>query len=336
MQEIRIRVGLDAFGSDNAPIPEVEGAVLALREDICDRIVLFGEEKVLEKELGKYFYDSKRLLIQNCTERVTMSDSPSRIIRKKSDSSMVRVIQACKEGEVDVALSAGNTGAMMSASLFLYGRLKNFLRPAIATLFPTVKGVELLLDVGANAECSAETLVQFAEIGSLYTHYFFGKESPQVGLINIGEESSKGNELYKRTNKLLQEHPDLNFSGNIEGKDLLEGDVDVIVSDGFTGNIMLKTVEGAATSMFKILKEQFNKDWISKLGALLSYPAFAFLKKKVDHREYGGALLVGLNGLSVVAHGRSDAVAIKNAIKTSVQMVRSKFLEHAREYYESK
>lgn len=336
MEGNRITVGLDAFGSDNAPYPEVEGAIIALKEDICDKILLYGDEAILSKELGKYFFDKSRLEIVHCSERVTMSDSPAKIMRQKKDSSLVRLIQDCHDNKVQVAVSAGNTGAVMSASLIIYGRLKNFLRPAIATLFPTIKGVELLLDVGANAECNVENLVQFAEIGSLYTRYFFKIDQPRIGLINIGEESSKGSELYKSTYQSLSRHPDINFVGNIEGKDLLKGDVDVIISDGFTGNIILKTVEGAASSMFKILKEQFKEDWISKIGALLAYPAFAFLKKKVDHSEYGGALLVGLNGLSVVAHGRSDAKAIKNAIKTSVRMVNSKFIEHAREYYESK
>ncbi|MDP8221495.1 MAG: phosphate acyltransferase PlsX, partial [Candidatus Stygibacter frigidus] len=263
MQGNKITVGLDAFGSDNAPFPEVEGAIIALREGICDKILLYGDQSILSKELEKYFFDKTRLEIIHCSERVIMSDSPTKIMRQKKDSSLVRLIKDCDDKKVQVAVSAGNTGAVMSASLFIYGRLKNFLRPAIATLFPTIKGVELLLDVGANAECSVENLVQFAEIGSLYTRYFFKIDQPRIGLINIGEESSKGNELYKSTYKVLSNHPDLNFAGNIEGKDILSGDVDVIISDGFTGNIILKTVEGAAKSMFKILKEQFNKDWIS-------------------------------------------------------------------------
>jgi phosphate acyltransferase len=329
-------IGLDAFGSDNAPYPEVEGAIIALREEICDRIILYGDESAIEKELEKYYYNKSSIQIVHCSQRAEMSDAPAKIMRMKRDSSLVQVVQAMSDGKVDVAVSAGNSGAMMTASLFIYGRLNKVHRPAISTLFPTVKGVELLLDVGANTECSVENLVQFAELGTLYSRYFFKIGSPKIGLINIGEESSKGNELYKSAYKALSEHRDINFYGNVEGKDLLKGDVDVIVSDGFTGNIVLKTVEGAASSMFSILREQFNEDWVSKLGALLSYPAFAFLKKKVDHREYGGALLIGLNGLSVVAHGRSDAVSIKNAIKTAVRMVDSKFIEHAREYYESK
>jgi len=329
-----IIIGLDAFGSDSAPFPEVEGAIIAIRESLCDKIILYGDETILSKELGKYFYDKERIEIVHCTDRITMNDKPAMIARRKKDSSLVRVVQACHDKEIGAAVSAGNTGAVMAASLFVYGRIKNVLRPAIATMFPTIKGVELLLDVGANADCNQENLIQFAELGSLYSHCFFGIEKPALGLINIGEESTKGNELYKSVNKALSEREDLNFYGNIEGKDLLKGVVDVVICDGFTGNIVLKTVEGAAISIFKILKEQFNADWISKLGALLSYPAFAFLKKKIDHREYGGALLVGLNGLSLIAHGSSDAVSIKNAIRMAVKMVKSNFIEHAKEYYE--
>ena len=216
MQGNRITVGLDGFGSDNAPYPEVEGAIIALKEDICDNILLYGDQELLSKELNKYFFDKSRLEIVHCSERVTMTDSPSKIMRQKKDSSLVRLIQDCKENKIQVAVSAGSTGAVMSASLFVYGRLKNFLRPAIATLFPTIKGVELLLDVGANAECSVDNLVQFAEIGSLYTRYFFKIDQPRIGLINIGEESSKGNELYKSTYKALSNHPDLNFAGTLK------------------------------------------------------------------------------------------------------------------------
>lgn len=331
-----IVIGLDAFGSDNAPLSEIEGAIIAIKEGICDKVKLYGSEEVLQQALDKYYFDRSRIEIVNCTDRITPHDPPAMIARRKKDSSLVRVIRAHKDGEVEAAVSAGSTGAVMAASLFIYGRIHNVLRPAIATMFPTVKGIELLLDVGANSDCTVENMIQFAELGSLYSHYFFGLENPSIGLINIGEESSKGNDLYKTVHKQLSERKDLNFYGNIEGKDILNGIVDIVLSDGFTGNIVLKTVEGAAMSIFQILKEQFNADWISKLGALLSYPAFSFLKKKVDHREYGGALLVGLNGLSLIAHGRSDAKSIKNAIKMAVRMVESNFIEHAQEYFESK
>ncbi|RLC52518.1 MAG: phosphate acyltransferase PlsX, partial [Candidatus Cloacimonadota bacterium] len=271
----------------------------------------------------------------NATEVITMHDAPASIVKKKKDSSLVKAVYLQKEGKVDGVVSAGNTGAVMTASLFGYGRIKNILRPAIATAFPTQTHPEIILDVGANTECSAEILLQFAKLGSLYSRFIFGKENPKVALLNIGEESSKGTEIYKNAHKLMKNFKDINFVGNIEGKDLLKGIVDVVVCDGFVGNVMLKTVEGAAYSIFSIMKEQIKKDWIAKLGALLSFPVYAYLKKKLDHTEYGGALLIGLNGISVVSHGRSDAKAIKNAVKVAAKIASSGFIEHTKEYYEN-
>ncbi|HPM04736.1 MAG TPA: phosphate acyltransferase PlsX, partial [Candidatus Cloacimonas sp.] len=225
-------------------------------------------------------------------------------------------------------------GAVMAASLLVYGRIKNVLRPAIAVVFPTQIGHEILLDMGANVDCSAENLLQFAKLGSLYFQYFFHETKPRVSLLNIGEESAKGNATTKAAYQLLQEAKDLNFTGNIEGKDIIRGITDVIVCDGFVGNIVLKTVEGVGFSMFEILKEQINKDWIAKFGAMLSYPVYTYLKKKLDHTEYGGALLVGLNGISVVSHGRSNAKAIKNAIRFADRIATSGFVNHAKDYFE--
>jgi len=330
-----MRIAIDAFGSDNAPFPEVEGAILAIKEDLCEKIVLVGKEDILKKELGKFFYDKDRIEIVNATEVITMHDAPASIVKKKKDSSLVKAVYLQKEGKVDGVVSAGNTGAVMTASLFGYGRIKNILRPAIATAFPTQTHPEIILDVGANTECSAEILLQFAKLGSLYSRFIFGKENPKVALLNIGEESSKGTEIYKNAHKLMKNFKDINFVGNIEGKDLLKGIVDVVVCDGFVGNVMLKTVEGAAYSIFSIMKEQIKKDWIAKLGALLSFPVYAYLKKKLDHTEYGGALLIGLNGISVVSHGRSDAKAIKNAVKVAAKIASSGFIEHTKEYYEN-
>ncbi len=330
-----MRIAIDAFGSDNAPFPEVEGAILAIKEDLCEKVVLVGKEDILKKELGKFFYDKDRIEIVNATEVITMHDAPASIVKKKKDSSLVKAVYLQKEGKVDGVVSAGNTGAVMTASLFGYGRIKNILRPAIATAFPTQTHPEIILDVGANTECSAEILLQFAKLGSLYSRFIFGKENPKVALLNIGEESSKGTEIYKNAHKLMKNFKDINFVGNIEGKDLLKGIVDVVVCDGFVGNVMLKTVEGAAYSIFSIMKEQIKKDWIAKLGALLSFPVYAYLKKKLDHTEYGGALLIGLNGISVVSHGRSDAKAIKNAVKVAAKIASSGFIEHTKEYYEN-
>lgn len=331
-----MRIALDAFGSDNAPFPEVEGAIIAIKEDLCEKIFLVGDEEILKKELSKFFYDKDRIEIVHATEVITMEDNPARAVKQKKDSSLVRAVQLCREGIADAMVSAGNTGAAMSASLFGYGRIKNVLRPAIATTIPTSNKPQIILDMGANVDCSPQNLVQFAHLGKLYSKYFFHNESPEIALLNIGEESKKGNSLVKATYPLLAEDPDLNFVGNIEGKTLLKGNVDVVVCDGFVGNVMLKTIEGAAMSIFGMLKEQLKKDWIAMLGAILSFPAYSYLKKKMDHSEYGGALLVGLNNITVIAHGSSNAKAIKNAIRLGSKIAKSDFIDHAKEYFERK
>ncbi len=330
-----MHIAIDAFGSDNAPFPEVEGAILAIKEEVCDKIFLVGKEELLKKELEKFFYDHDKIEIVHAAETVSMQDAPATVFKKKKSSSLVQAVKLCQEGKADGMISAGNTGAVMTAALFGLGRIKNVLRPAIATAFPTQGKPEIILDVGANVECSPENLMQFAQLGSLYSKFFFKIEKPKVALLNIGEEITKGNELYKKVHQQLLEAKDINFAGNIEGKDLLKGIVDVVVCDGFVGNVMLKTVEGAAYSIFSIMKEQIKKDWIAKLGALLSFPVYAYLKKKLDHSEYGGALLVGLNGIAVVAHGRSNSTAIKNAVKLAARMAESGFVQHANEYYEN-
>ena len=331
-----MHIAIDAFGSDNAPFPEVEGAIIAIKEGLCDKVYLVGKQDILLKQLEKYYYPKDKIEIVHASEVITMSDSPAKVVREKKDSSLVKAIQLHKDGTVQAVVSAGNTGAVMAASLFGYGRVKNILRPAIATTFPTQSHPEIILDVGANVECTPENLVQYAILGSLYFKFFFEADNPRVALLNIGEEETKGNELVKNTYLKLKETKDINFVGNIEGKDLLKGIVDVVVCDGFVGNVMLKTVEGAAYSIMSILKSEMKKDWIAKLGALLSFPAYAYLKKKLDHSEYGGALLVGLNGISVVSHGRSNAKAIKNAVGLAAHLARSGFVEHAKEYFEEK
>jgi glycerol-3-phosphate acyltransferase PlsX len=329
-----MRIAIDAYGSDNAPFPEVEGAIIAINEHLCDKIYLVGKPEELEKELAKYYYDKEKIEIVPASERITMEDKPASIVKKKKDSSLVVAVKLHKDGIVDGVVSAGNTGAVMAASLFIYGRIKNVLRPAIAITLPTQKQPEIILDVGANVDCNDEHLLQFAKLGSLYSRFFFGVNNPRVALLNIGEESSKGNDVSKTSYKNLSKCDDLNFIGNIEGKAVLKGDVDVIVCDGFVGNILLKTIEGTAISIFSMLKEQLKKNLLVKLGALLSLSAYTSLKKKLDHSEYGGALLVGLDGITIVSHGSSNAKAIKNAVRVSVKIAKSGFIQHAKEYFE--
>ena len=327
-------VALDAFGSDNAPFPEVEGAVIAINENLCDKIYLVGKEDILKAELNKFFYDTSKIEIVHASQIISMSDSPSIVAKSKKDSSLLKAIKLHKDGIANAVVSAGNTGAVMAASLFTYGRIKNIIRPAIAIALPTQKDPAIILDVGANVDSSSDMLVQYAKLGSLYSKFFFEINKPKVALLNIGEESSKGNDLAKNTFKKLSTFSDINFVGNIEGKDLLKGETDVVVCDGFVGNVMLKTVEGVALAIFGIMKEQMKKDWIAKLGAMLSYPVYAYLKRKLDHSEYGGALLVGLNGISIITHGRANAKAIKNAVKVAVHISESGFIEHCKKYFE--
>jgi glycerol-3-phosphate acyltransferase PlsX len=329
-----LRVALDAFGSDAAPHPEIEGAVMAIKEDLCSEVILVGDQEILSAELSKYYHDSSRIRIENASQRIEMGDSAAASVRSKRDSSMVRALTLHKEGKADLAISAGNTGAMMSASLLTLGRMKNVLRPAIAVVFPTQQGHEVILDVGANVDCEAQHLLQFAVLGSKYYEYFFKEPRPRISLLNIGEESAKGNSMSKEAHRLMAASKDINFIGNIEGKDVISGITDVIVCDGFVGNVMLKTVEGVGFSIFSLLKEQINKDWVAKIGAILSYPVYSYIKKKLDHTEYGGALLVGLNGTSVVSHGRSNAKAMKNAIRFGVRIAESGFVGHTQEYFE--
>lgn len=329
-----MRIAVDAFGTDNAPFPEIEGAVLAIKEDLCEEVILVGDEEKIKHELEKFFYPQKRISVVNATQRIEMEDSGATAVRSKRDSSLVKTIELHNQGLADAAVSAGNTGAVMSASLLIYGRIKNVLRPAIAVVFPTETGHQILLDMGANVDCAAENLVQFAKLGSMYFKYFFQEEHPRISLLNIGEESAKGNATTKQAYQLLSQEKELNFIGNIEGKDIIKGITDVVVCDGFVGNIVLKTIEGVGFSIFEILKEQINKDWIAKLGALLSYPVYTHIKNKLDHTEYGGALLVGLNGISVVAHGRSNAKAMKNAIRFAALIAQSGFVTNARNYFE--
>ncbi len=328
-----MRIALDAFGTDNAPFPEIEGAIQAIRENICQTIFLVGKEDVLNKELEKYYYDRERIVIIDASEVITMTDEPSASAKAKKDSSLVKALFLHKDGEADAFISAGNTGAVMAASLFYLGRIKNVLRPAIALTLPTHDNFEIILDVGANVDCEVEHLVQFAEMGSLYAREMLNVSRPRVSLLNIGEESVKGSKQIKTAYIQLENNDKINFIGNIEGKELLRGVTDVIVCDGFIGNIILKTIEGVFISIFAIMKEQFNKDWISKIGALLSFPVYTYLKKKLDKSEYGGALLLGLNGLPIVSHGSSDSKSIKNAIRFASKISKTELVSNMQQNF---
>lgn len=308
-----MKIGFDAMGGDLAPVENVKGAVESL-EMISGDVVLYGDEILIKNELSKYKYDTARIEIVHTTEVIENDDKPVKAIKSKSDSSMVVGLKALRKGEVDAFVSAGNTGALLAGGLFKVGRIKGIDRPAICTIYPTMEGASVLVDAGANAECKPRNLIEFAYMGSMYAEKILGIENPKVALVNIGAEETKGTPLYIETHQLLKQ-TELNFVGNVEGRDVPSGKVDVIVADGFTGNIILKLTEGVALSLVKGLKREIMKNTIGKIGGLLLKKNLGDFKKMLDYTEYGGAPLLGINGLVVKAHGSSNAKAFKNAIK---------------------
>lgn len=310
-------IALDGMGGDYAPGEIVAGALesLAAFEDI--HIHIYGNESIMYP----FLEDHKRLKVIHCSEMIEPDDEPVRAIRRKKDASMVRMAQAVKDGEADACVSAGNTGALMSAGLFIVGRIEGIERPALSPTLPTVGGEGfVLLDVGANADAKSSHLGQYAVMGSIYAEKVRGIKNPRVGLLNIGTEQGKGNELTKAAYEVLAEAP-INFIGNVEARDLLIGVADVVVTDGFTGNMVLKTIEGTALGFFTMLKEVYMSTMKTKLSAALIKNDLGSLKKKMDYSEYGGAGLFGLNSPVIKAHGSSKANAIYNAIRQARTMV---------------
>jgi glycerol-3-phosphate acyltransferase PlsX len=309
------------MGGDYAPQQAVLGSVLAAKEEKIAS-VLVGRSEEISRELAQYEDVPPDLItIKEAREVVEFNDQPAIAVRKKRDSSIVVANQLVKAGEADAVISAGSTGASMTASLFVLGRIPGISRPAIAIPLPTVKGVTVLLDAGANAENDPEDLVQFGVMGSIYASAVLGLAAPKVALLSIGEEETKGNKLVIDTHQLLKESG-LDFMGNIEGKDLLLGAADVVVCDGFVGNIILKFAEGMATAIFQKMKEALLQSTLTKIGALAIKPGLKQLKDSFDYSEYGGAPLLGVKGVSIISHGRSDAKAYKNAIKAAANGVR--------------
>ncbi|HUI46191.1 MAG TPA: phosphate acyltransferase PlsX [Nitrospirota bacterium] len=317
-----MKIAIDAMGGDNAPQAVVAGAVQAVQESGIG-IILVGIEQLIRQELDKHPSAlALPLEIRNATEVVDMHDSPATVFRRKKDSSIRVANELVKNGEASAVISAGHTGAAMSTSLFVLGRIEGVERPAIATFMPTITGASLFLDMGANVDCKPNHLLQFAVMGDVYARYLLKNPNPRVGLLSIGEEETKGNELTKEAFKLLTE-TSLNFIGNVEGRDVMSGKADVIVCDGFIGNVVLKVSEAVAEAIGTFLRTDIEKSLISKLGYLLMRPAFNSLKSRVDYAEYGGAPLVGINGISIISHGRSSGRAIKNAIRVAAELATS-------------
>lgn len=309
---MHMRIAVDAMGGDNAPKVEVAGAVAAARE-FSIPITLVGDRNLLAAELAGHNTSGLDISIHHASEVVGMHDSASDAIRKKKDSSIRVAYELVKSGEAVAVVSAGNSGATMAAGMFVLKRLSGIDRPAIAQVFPTLGGHTVVLDIGGNVDCKPLHLVQFAIMGEVYARHILDIKKPRVGLLSNGEEESKGNDLTRETNQILK-NVAFDYAGYIEGRDIFAGHVDVVVCDGFVGNIVLKLSEGLAEAVGTMLKEEIKKSLICKIGYLLSRSAFARFKKKVDYAEYGGAPLLGINGVGMICHGGSNIKAIKNAI----------------------
>jgi len=314
-------IALDAMGSDRAPKPEIEGAIQAARR-FGIPVTLVGPEETLRAELSRHSAaGSLPISVAHASEFITMDDKAVQAVRSKRDSSMRVGLRLVREGQASAFITAGNTGAAMATAKMVLGGLPGVDRPALVAVIPTAVGsVCTLLDVGANVDCKPHNLEQFAVMGDIYFRSMFGVEKPRVGLLSIGEEEGKGNELTREAYDLLKLLP-VNFIGNVEGRDLYNGEVDVIVADGFVGNVALKTSEGVAHLVRQVLKESLAATITSQVGALLSRSAFADFKKRLDHTEYGGAPLLGVKGACFITHGSSNVNAIKNAIRVASEFV---------------
>jgi glycerol-3-phosphate acyltransferase PlsX len=314
-----ITIAVDAMGGDSAPVPEVFGAVRAARSQEVN-IILVGREDAVRQELGKHGdWQSLPIRVVHASEVVTMEDNPAKALRNKRDSSIRVAARLVRDGEAQGLVSAGNTGAVMAISKTLMGMIPGVERPALASAFPTVKGLPVVVvDVGANVDCSPQMLEQFAIMGEIYSRLVYHTQSPRVGILSIGEEEHKGNDLTRAAAQLLKLNP-FNFIGNVEGRDLYTGRADVIVCDGFIGNVALKVSEGMVDVFRHMLQESLSATLTRKLGYLLSRAAYKDFKKRVDYSEYGGAPLLGVKGVVIICHGRSNDNAIRNAIRVACE-----------------
>jgi glycerol-3-phosphate acyltransferase PlsX len=314
-----IVVAVDAMGGDNAPALEVEGAVAAARKwGIA--IVLVGDSERIAQELCKHDTTGLRIVTRHASEVVGMHDAASDAVRRKKDSSIRVAYDLVQAGDADAVVSAGNSGAIMAAGMFVAKRIEGIERPAIATILPNLLGQTLILDVGGNVDCKPIHLEHFAIMGDVYARHLMGKNSPRIGLLSNGAEEKKGNDLTRETHQRLQRHK-LNYIGYVEGRDLYSGAVDVVICDGFVGNVVLKVSEGLADSIGQMLQKELKSRVLAKLGYLLARPAFRAFKKKVDYAEYGGAPLLGIKGTSIICHGGSNAKALTNAIGQAAHSV---------------
>ncbi|MCL2458340.1 MAG: phosphate acyltransferase PlsX [Desulfobulbus sp.] len=322
-----MRIALDAMGGDRGPEMAIQGALAAVREKNDLHVILLGPRTLLEEQIADRSSGwggfRERITVYHAPEAITMDESPVEAVRKKKEATVMVGFDLVKGGEADALVSAGNSGATVAAAIRKLGRLPGISRPGIASFFPTVKKPVMLMDIGANVDCRPQHLYQFAVMASSCSRLLLNYDRPRVGLLSIGEETGKGNALVKEAYDLLKRSP-LNFIGNVEGRDVYKGDVDVIVCDGFVGNIGLKISEGLADAAMQMLKREIMKTWRAKIGYLLIREAVAGFKKQVDYAEYGGAPLLGIDGTGIICHGASNAIAIRNAIDVAANMVRNR------------
>jgi glycerol-3-phosphate acyltransferase PlsX len=324
-----MKIVLDAMGGDHAPPVAVEGGVWAAREYGIE-VILVGREEDVRRELARHDTSGLSLPIVHASQVIEMEEHPAAAVKAKKDSSMMVGMDLIKRGEADAFVSAGNSGGVMAAALFRLGRIRGIKRPALSTVYPTTPGLCFMLDVGANTDCKPEYLLQFAYMGVAYAERVLRIANPRVGIVSNGEEETKGNILVQEAHQLLKKSG-LNFIGNVEGKDIPAGMADVVVTDGFTGNVIGKLSEGLAESLLSVIKEEIKKNPLATVGALLSKPAFDKVKKRLDYAEFGGAPLLGVDGVVIVAHGRSNAKAIKNAVRVAKQAVEGEMLAAIKE-----
>ena len=312
--ENKVVIALDAMGGDYAPVETVKGAVEAVNENKGMKVILVGREEEIKSELAKYTYEEASIEIVNATEIIDMGEVPTKAIREKKDSSLVVAMKLVRDGKADAIVSAGSTGAILVGGQLVVGRIKGIKRPALAPFLPSKNGFSLLIDCGANVDARPEHLVQFAQMGSVYFENVMGKKNPTVGIVNIGTEEEKGNQLVKETYPLLRDCKNINFVGSVEARDIPEGDVDVIVTEAFVGNVILKLYEGMGSTLIGMIKAGMMTSLRSKIGALLVKPALKKTLKRFDATEYGGAPMIGLNGLVVKTHGNAKAKEVCNSI----------------------
>jgi glycerol-3-phosphate acyltransferase PlsX len=321
-----MKIAVDAMGGDHGPAVVVEGAVAAVREFGVSAI-LVGDRQAVEAEIRRVGAESLELEVRHASEVVGMAESPSLALRRKRDSSLRVAAELVRDGKAAAFVSAGNTGAALAISMFVVGVLRGIDRPAIAAVLPSLRGFTVLIDAGANVAPKPWHLFQFAIMGHVYARDILGLERPRVGLLSVGEEEGKGNDLTREAYDLLKESR-LNFIGNIEGRDIYNGSCDVIVTDGFTGNVALKISESLAEMVGAMIKEELTRDFRSKLGAKLSLPAFGRFRRRVDYTEMGGAPLLGIDGAAIICHGASPVKAIKNAVRVAAEWAKAGLNEH--------